>query len=110
MQEMHFKVKVESDDIRKLTTAKPIPALAELVWNARDAYFDGADEAVGIVLIKMCRGTPVAIERRRVVRNGFRPPQVIARITDARRNLFAFCRWRASRHLDLHQFWTFVRC
>jgi hypothetical protein len=37
MPETHFKVKVESDHIRKLTTAKPIPALAELIWNAGDA-------------------------------------------------------------------------
>src|SRR5258706_6179988 len=37
MPETHFKVKVESDHIRKLTTAKPIPALGELIWNAGDA-------------------------------------------------------------------------
>jgi hypothetical protein len=37
MPESHFKVKVESDHIRKLTAAKPIPALAELIWNAADA-------------------------------------------------------------------------
>jgi hypothetical protein len=37
MPETHFKVKVESDHIRKLTAAKPIPALAELIWNACDA-------------------------------------------------------------------------
>lgn len=37
MAETHFKVKVESDHIRKLTAAKPIPALAELIWNSCDA-------------------------------------------------------------------------
>lgn len=37
MPETHFKVKVENDHIRKLTAAEPIPALAELVWNACDA-------------------------------------------------------------------------
>lgn len=37
MTETHFKVKVENDHIRKLTAAKPIPALAELIWNACDA-------------------------------------------------------------------------
>jgi hypothetical protein len=36
MPETHFKVSVESDHIKRLTTAKPIPALAELVWNACD--------------------------------------------------------------------------
>lgn len=36
MPETHFKVKVESDHIRKLTSAKPIPALAELIWNSCD--------------------------------------------------------------------------
>jgi hypothetical protein len=37
MPETHFKVTVESDHINKLTAAKPIPALAELIWNACDA-------------------------------------------------------------------------
>ena len=37
MPETHFKVEVESEHIRKLTAAKPIVALAELVWNACDA-------------------------------------------------------------------------
>jgi Histidine kinase-, DNA gyrase B-, and HSP90-like ATPase len=37
MPEKHFTVKVESDHIKKLTAAKPIPALAELIWNAGDA-------------------------------------------------------------------------
>jgi histidine kinase/DNA gyrase B/HSP90-like ATPase len=37
MGEMHFKVQVESDHIKRLTAARPIPALAELIWNACDA-------------------------------------------------------------------------
>lgn len=37
MAEAHFKVEVESDHLRKLTSARPIPALAELIWNACDA-------------------------------------------------------------------------
>jgi len=37
MAEMHYKVEVESDHIRKLTSSKPVPALAELVWNSMDA-------------------------------------------------------------------------
>ena len=35
--EAHFKVQVESDHIKKLTTARPIQAVAELIWNAVDA-------------------------------------------------------------------------
>ncbi|RWA78224.1 ATP-binding protein [Mesorhizobium sp.] len=37
MPETHYKVRVESDHIKKLASAKPIPALAELIWNAADA-------------------------------------------------------------------------
>jgi hypothetical protein len=37
MGEMHFKVQVESDHIKRLTAARPVPALAELIWNACDA-------------------------------------------------------------------------
>jgi hypothetical protein len=35
--ETHFKVQVESDHIKKFTTARPIAAVAELIWNAVDA-------------------------------------------------------------------------
>jgi hypothetical protein len=35
--ETHFTVQVESDHIEKLTTARPIAAVAELVWNGLDA-------------------------------------------------------------------------
>jgi hypothetical protein len=37
MPETHFKVTVEGDHIRKLTAARPIPALSELIWNSCDA-------------------------------------------------------------------------
>jgi phosphoglycerate-specific signal transduction histidine kinase len=37
VNETHFKVQVESDHIKKLTTARPIAAVAELIWNAVDA-------------------------------------------------------------------------
>jgi hypothetical protein len=37
MAETHFKVQVESDHIKRLTAARPVPALAELVWNSADA-------------------------------------------------------------------------
>lgn len=37
MSEQHYRVRVEGDHIRKLASAKPIQAVAELVWNAVDA-------------------------------------------------------------------------
>ena len=36
MAEQLVRVKVEKDHIQKLASAKPIPALAELIWNAVD--------------------------------------------------------------------------
>lgn len=33
----NFRIKVEKDHLQKLTTARPIPALAELIWNSLDA-------------------------------------------------------------------------
>ena len=37
MTDQHYRIRVESDHIRKLSSAKPIQAVAELVWNAVDA-------------------------------------------------------------------------
>lgn len=37
MSEVHYHVTVEKDHLRKLSAAKPIPALAELIWNGLDA-------------------------------------------------------------------------
>src|SRR5436190_10667735 len=37
MTETHYKVQVETDHIKRLTTARPIAAVAELIWNAVDA-------------------------------------------------------------------------
>ncbi|SFI85448.1 ATP-binding protein [Methylobacterium brachiatum] len=37
MSEQHYRVRVEGDHIRKLSSAKPIQAAAELIWNAVDA-------------------------------------------------------------------------
>ncbi|MEO0852446.1 MAG: ATP-binding protein [Cyanobacteria bacterium J06648_11] len=34
---MHYKVEVQGDHLEKLASARPIQALAELVWNALDA-------------------------------------------------------------------------
>jgi hypothetical protein len=35
--ETHFKVQVEGDHLTRLTAARPIAAIAELIWNAVDA-------------------------------------------------------------------------
>lgn len=37
MAEAHFRVQVERDHLTKLANAKPIQALAELIWNSLDA-------------------------------------------------------------------------
>lgn len=37
MSDLHYRVRVEGDHIRKLASAKPVQAVAELVWNALDA-------------------------------------------------------------------------
>lgn len=37
MTEAHFKVEVQGDHLKKLAAGRPIPALAELIWNALDA-------------------------------------------------------------------------
>lgn len=46
-----------------------------------DAYFGGAAEAVGLTLTKVRRAKPIEMEQLRSVRNGFHPPQVIAKLT-----------------------------
>lgn len=48
-----------------------------------DNYFDGAHEAIGIILSDVRRGRPVSIAKLRSIRSGFHPPQVIARISEA---------------------------
>lgn len=37
MADKHYQVVVEKDHINKLASAKPVPAVAELVWNGLDA-------------------------------------------------------------------------
>lgn len=37
MADTHFRVQVESDHLKRLSAARPIPAVAELIWNAVDA-------------------------------------------------------------------------
>lgn len=51
-----------------------------------DAYFDGSNEAVGLVLADAHRGTPISIEELRTIRLGFHPPQVIAKLSDVEAN------------------------
>ena len=47
-----------------------------------DAYFDGSDEAIGLILTNITRSNPVNISQLRLVRVGFHPPQVIARLSN----------------------------
>ncbi len=47
-----------------------------------DIYFDGAKWAIGLVLVNVHRRRPVPIEKLRLLRAGFHPPQVIAPISD----------------------------
>jgi predicted transcriptional regulator len=46
-----------------------------------DAYFEGAREAIGLLLVKAQRGRHIDIEQLRLMRSGFHPPQVIVRLT-----------------------------
>ena len=47
-----------------------------------DAYFDGAEEAVGLLLVDVRRNAEhVEIEQLRCLRNGFHPPQVMMAIS-----------------------------
>jgi Histidine kinase-, DNA gyrase B-, and HSP90-like ATPase len=55
----HFKVEVDNDHLRKLTTGRPIAAVAELVWNAVDAdatrveaEVDGNDVRMNAVTVR----------------------------------------------------------
>ena len=36
-KDIHYKVRVENDHIQKLANGRPVPALAELIWNSVDA-------------------------------------------------------------------------
>jgi hypothetical protein len=37
MPERHYKVEVQEDHIERLANARPIQAIAELIWNGVDA-------------------------------------------------------------------------
>ena len=50
--------------------------------HAFDRYFEGADEAIGIRLSSIHRVHPISIERLRVWKKGFHPPQVLSRLTN----------------------------
>ncbi len=56
---------------------------AHLDRGAYDNYFEGVNEAIGIVLADVRRGRSVSIEQLRGIRDGFHPPQVILRISDS---------------------------
>ena len=45
------------------------------------AYFDGAHEAVAIILAAARRVGPITIEQLRQIRDRFHPPQVLIRLT-----------------------------
>lgn len=46
-------------------------------------YFAGTDEAVALVLSKVKRVAPISIDELRRRWNGFHPPQVMTRLSDA---------------------------
>ena len=46
-----------------------------------DVYFDGAKEAIGLSLTSACRTAVVGIDELRKMRDGFHPPQVIAKLS-----------------------------
>jgi predicted transcriptional regulator len=48
-----------------------------------DAYFDGAEEAIGLLLVDVRRNAEhIVIEQLRGLRDGFHPPQVMMTISD----------------------------
>lgn len=54
-----------------------------------DDYFEGAKEAIGIVLSNVVQLHPIEIEQLRKVKKGFHPPQVLARLSAADSNSFS---------------------
>lgn len=46
-----------------------------------DAYFDGAKEAVGLILTDVKEVAPISIDQLRSMRMGFHPPQVISKLS-----------------------------
>ena len=51
--------------------------------KAYDAYFKGCDEAVAVFLTEVATHRPIQIDELRRMKNGFHPPQVLARISEA---------------------------
>lgn len=71
-----------------------IKSTPETVWNYCseqagisledfDRYFDGAKEAIAISLTFVHRVKPIEISQLRIMREGFHPPQVIAKLSSA---------------------------
>lgn len=56
-------------------------AQAAIKRDDYDRYFDGAKEAIGISLAMIVRVEPVHIAQLRQMREGFHPPQVIAKLS-----------------------------
>lgn len=50
------------------------------------AYFNGATEAVAILLITARRVSPVTLDQLREIRTSFHPPQVVTRLTASEAN------------------------
>lgn len=48
-----------------------------------DRYFDGAKEAIGISISSVRAIAPINIQQLREMRDGFHPPQVIAKLSNA---------------------------
>lgn len=54
---------------------------AAILREEFDRYFEGSREAICISLALVQRAKPIEIEQLRLMRNGFHPPQVIARLS-----------------------------
>lgn len=51
--------------------------------GAYNSYFKGSNEAIAIFLKEVSRHRPIFIDELREMKNGFHPPQVLARISEA---------------------------
>jgi predicted transcriptional regulator len=48
-----------------------------------DTYFEGAQQAVAIILVEARHVGPITIEQLREIRDSFHPPQVLMRLTES---------------------------
>lgn len=56
---------------------------AGLDYSAFRTYFDGADEAIAVLLSAPRRISPIQLDKLAKVRRSFHPPQVLTRLTTA---------------------------